>query len=251
MKIVTSFSPNRIERQQYCVSTWAKYGLPIVAVQTTGEAAQMQQYYPSVTFVETDKTGIVHHRPRCPTIAAICEQASDDTILLVNSDISIKDTSEQFKHQWVRDRGKTLVVGIRKDFAVVGGAKWLNPYGIDAYRVTPAMAELVIADESRFGMGFAIGCAGWDYWITWLLWQQGYNVAVANSSLLHPIHSRSYSQDDVDRAADMFLRHYRLTPHVMTTFIQEVTRRQGAKWLDKRQYMGISAILSPPSAIKE
>jgi len=230
MKIVTSFSPNRIERQQYCVSTWAKYGLPIVAVQTTGEAAQMQEHYPGVTFVETDKTGIAHSRPRCPTIAAMCAQATDEDILLINSDISVKDTGAQFRHAWMRDRGRRLVVGIRKDFDRVGGEKWLNPYGIDAYRITPEMAGVVLAEEDRLGLGFAIGCPGWDYWIAWLLWYHGHTIEVAKSSLLHPIHEWNWTKEQHAHALEMLIKHYRLTPHMWTCFAQEATGRRGMSW---------------------
>ena len=222
MKFVTSLSPHRIERQQYCLETWRKHGLPIVAVQTPGEAGELGRHFTGVEFVETAITGDNVGKPRCPRVSEMCKLAADEPILLLNSDISVKDSPGQFASQWLEERSPhELVVGIRRDFDRVGGPKVLNAYGIDAFRIVPQMMPY-LSD-----IGFCIGFPGWDYWIPWELHIHGYRMRVAESSLLHVVHDLGYSRDDIGRAQTMLQNYYSMPKVVFTLFVQYATGRTG------------------------
>ena len=86
MKFLTSISPRRIERQQYCMATWLQYG-EITAVQTAGEIPLLQPQFPNVQFVATEKTGaLTFGYPSRVNISAMIDQGPG---LLINSDIKI------------------------------------------------------------------------------------------------------------------------------------------------------------------
>lgn len=223
MKIVTSFAPHRIERQQFCLQTWQKYDLPIVAVQSTGEAATLQEHFPGVEFTETSIVGDNVGKPKCPRVSEMCKLATDEPILIVNSDISIKDDRGQFKNQWGEHSADELVVGIRKDYIDVGKRKYLNPWGVDAIKITPPMVKH-LAD-----IGFCIGFPGWDYWIPWELNSRGYRIRVAQSALLHPVHDLGYPQAAIATARRMLQDHYCMPHQCFSYFIQHATGRTGMR----------------------
>ena len=89
MRFITSISPKRIERQQYCMATWLQYG-EIVAIQTADEIPMLQEQFPEVKFVSTDKTGKeLFGYPSRVNISAMVEQGPG---LLINSDIKFEQS---------------------------------------------------------------------------------------------------------------------------------------------------------------
>jgi len=52
---IPHFSRHRIERQQYCLKTWQRYG-EITAVQSAADIEILKSHFPEVRFVETDNS---------------------------------------------------------------------------------------------------------------------------------------------------------------------------------------------------
>ena len=157
MKFITSISPRRVERQQYCMATWLQYG-EITAVQTAGEIPSLQPHFPDVQFVATEKTGAkIFGYPSRVNISAMIEQGPG---LLINSDIKIVSNQGQFDSDW-EPKTRQFNVGVRYDFAGPGQPKYLNKHGIDAFLITE---EVMAVMEDH---GFVIGVPVWDSWMVW------------------------------------------------------------------------------------
>jgi hypothetical protein len=227
MKFVTSFSPHRIERQQYCLSTWMAMGLPVTAVQTAGEIVSLQEFFPQVSsWVETPLGQDQSVGKRCcPSLHELIWQAKSEPIILINADISTKDKPKQFRKTWdvTAENEGTLLVCARKDYDEVGGRKDLNPYGLDAFRITPSMIE-ILPDR-----GWRIGYPGWDYWLAIEAYQAGHDVRRVDSSLLHPRHSGGYSQQDIALATAKLSVDHRIPAQAITHYVQALTGRYGMR----------------------
>lgn len=226
MKIVTSFSPHRIPRQQACLDSWRKLGLEVIGVQTEGEVAKLDDYFDDVSFVEVPRYSkpCPWDKPYLPRMSEIMKQADDDAILILNSDIMIDGSPEAILREWSETDPDVLVLGIRRDHRRGRTQAILNPYGIDAFRLT---AHLVADLETD--LEFAIGVPGWDYWIPWKLWQEGKNIRVANCHLLHEMHDLGYPREAIRTAYELLEREYRMPHTVFTHFIQWSTNRAGMK----------------------
>ncbi len=189
MKLITSLGLNRIERQQYCLKTWEKHGT-ITAVQVPDDIAILQPLFPTVDFVETELTGAVNYglanRPR---IKALVDQGPG---LLLNSDIKITSTPEDFAKDW-EDRDQEFRVGIRYDFDGPGCAKKLNMYGIDAFLLTQQVVEQLP------DLGFVIGVSVWDYWIVWHMMTRRFRISAKTTpGLLHLRHPQNWGERDTE-----------------------------------------------------
>ena len=230
MKFVTSLSPHRIERQQYCLQTWMKLGLSVVAVQPPGEIEKLQEHFPWVEFVETDQTGTSVGRPHLPLISEMCNQAQSGPIILINSDISVKDTYEQFHREWMTEHDSNeLVVGVRMDYKPPDGRKKQTAWGIDVFKICPSMLPLK-------NIGMCIGFPGWDHWLPWELHRRGYRIRVAKSALLHQTHELGYSEDDMLVSRSILLKEYNLIyASAISAFIQATTGRRPSDKDKKRK----------------
>ena len=202
MRFVTSFAPSRIERQQACVSSWAKITDDIVAVQSPGETEHFQPLFPSIRFVETDRVGDLYGRPKNVRISAIMEQCVDAPILIINSDIEIIQPKEKFDAAWNHVKDKVLKVGVRWDLDVPTGQSGLMKWGIDIFRITPEMPALLT------DIGMTIGCPGWDYWLPYVLWHEGYKIdTVKERVFVHEIHERGWAGSEHSRFYELMKPH--------------------------------------------
>lgn len=218
LKIVTSFSPHRIERQQHCLETWRKYGLPIVAVQLPDEVERVRRNFPGVHVVTDNRVGDAFNKPRHLRIKALTDQATDCPILLINSDISIESSPEEFKADWIDVEDRVFRVGCRWDQNPKGTS--LNGSGIDAFRVTPAIGKLLPEH------GYCIGMPMWDYWIVWELLLKKYEIAAKiDPGLVHVNHAQGWTQEDLRVGWKLFGQHHKLPPGQLYHVIRGLTGR--------------------------
>lgn len=224
-KFVTSFSLHRVDRQQYCIDTWKTMGLSVLAIQLPGEIDILRNQLKGVDeWKECSLSGDMFRRSKCPRITELTKQAVDAPVIVINSDISTKGTAKEFANEWLLDeQDETLVCGIRKDYDRAGGRKDINPYGIDAFRITPKMAATLV------DRGWCIGYPGWDYAVAIELYQAGFSVRAAKFSLLHPRHGNGYDGNDVKLAKAHLAVQYRIPKQAITTYVQAMTGRYGRK----------------------
>jgi hypothetical protein len=189
VKFITSLSRHRIERQQYCLKTWQQHG-EITAVQSAADIEILTPHFPQVRFVETDKTG--SHRYCLPNRVRIKAMIDQGPGLLINSDIKIDSSHDDFQADWEPERGQ-FNVGIRYDFDEPGQPKVLNPYGIDAFLITEEAMDLIP------DVGFVIGVSVWDYWIVWHMMTERFRIkAKTTPGLLHLRHPPNWGERDTE-----------------------------------------------------
>jgi len=220
MIAVTSLSHGRIDRQQYCINTWLAKGLRVIAVQCPGETESLRPHFPNVTFKEyTLPTSNIFSK-NTPTIDSMAYQAIEekDAVLLINSDISIKDSDLMFQQHWVV-QPKTLSLGVRQDANPGSKKRKQQKWGIDAFLVTPEMAQ-TIPD-----IGFRIGLPGWDFWIVYHFHLLGYAIHVTKSRLFHENHPKGWNEADQMAYRCLVQTRYNVTRNMLPYFILDVTNR--------------------------
>jgi hypothetical protein len=221
-KLVTSLSLNRQDRQHKCLASWRRFGLPIHAVATENQAEQLMQAFPEVDdWHITLEQPNAWDRPYLVRIADHVALASESPILLINSDIEIRDKYQSLVEQWMQDDSDTLVCGVRWEHKKGSLKRELNPYGIDAFRILPSMVGHL---EDA---GFPIGLPGWDYWLPWELHLRGFKVRTADSQFMHETHEMGYSKEAVQTAYRLLEERYRMPGKALSLSIQWLTGRMG------------------------
>ncbi len=192
MKIVTSISPKRIERQQKCIASWEAIGCSITSVQSQGEAAILEPLFPNVSFTETDKVGDVFGRRKSVRVCELFKQAERSNIIVLNSDIEIRSTKEDFEARWSNPEFDELKLGIRWDEDPVTGRMELLKWGIDCFLITPRIAKRLE------DIGMTMGCPAWDYWVPLVLTEQANYKVTTNKQpeLIHELHEKNWSEKE-------------------------------------------------------
>ena len=204
----TSLSPKPQHRkkQPVVLESWRKFGLRIVAVNTSAEVEAMRAVYPQVNeWVKCDENDGFYSKPT-QRVNTLLNQAvvSGEAALLINSDIEIYGDQERFK-ELIEQRQNA--VGIRRNYTVSPAGSRLEPYGLDAMLVFPEAARMV--DETPY----SIGRPFWDYWLTWMLMKNGTQLAwIGEKLFFHELHAIHWTSAEW---------------------------MQGSKWFDERYVSGI------------
>jgi hypothetical protein len=221
MKFITSLNPKNIDKCKSCVTTWKNYLSEVVAVQTASEIPILQPHFPDVTFVVTDRVGTVFDTPFCPNIHTLVEQGPG---IIINSDISIMSSYDAFATRFLVERtDKVLDCGIRWDYTGDISNRKLNPYGIDAFKITPELMDL-FKDTA-----FTIGQPGWDYYFILDAHRAGFFInAHKNPAIfLHEVHEINWSRWKLTLAQALLERRYDMSQSDVTRYVQKVTGRIG------------------------
>lgn len=223
IRIATSLSPNRMERQKLCIESWRRRGAEIIAVQPRGDLA-LQPEFPDIQFIETDLVAEAFGKPQCVRIAAITALADRQPLVILNSDIELKMSRSDFEETWGRRETGVLQVGIRWDrhprFRQARIFKW----GLDAFLITPQIA----ADLPDIGL--ALGCPGWDYWIPWHLNSLGYQMRVISTyEMEHVLHKQIWLKSESQIFYNIMMEKYGVSERGVINFIQKSTGREGVR----------------------
>lgn len=223
MKIVTTFSPHRIGRQQYCLETWKKYGHPIVALQNESEMEFATANFSGVEFKLSASKKI-------PTVDEVLLEAKDETILFINSDISIKSSKAKFINDWIRPPQKGLLkVGLRHE-RIDKNRKYLTPNGVDIFRITPAIYHHFL------GSPFTIGQAGWDYWMVLQADRRKLKIKYVDTpDIIHEFHPVDWNKEQHSEAIKWLSGVKKFgRGHIMSKKVRKLTGRYGKAAPDVR-----------------
>lgn len=220
--IATSFSPTRIERQQYCLETWRSYGCEVIAVQSVGEAEILEPHFRSVKFVETDQVGDLFGRPKLVRITELIKLGRENPVLILNSDIHIQ--SMDFTKRWSEVVPKQMRIGIRWDIIGRFRANRMFKWGIDAFQITPELADFFP------DIGLTMGCPVWDYWMVWYANEHGFSVKTdSKRGLYHEQHKQNWSKESYKRGFELVKEHHGIGEVFLTNYIQKITNRSHLK----------------------
>lgn len=224
MRIVTSFGPSRIERQQKCLASWIAAGCKVTAVQSPGETELLQPLFPQAEFAETTLVGDVFSRPKLVRIQALIDQAVDSNVLILNADIEIRASQEEFLSQWTAPEGKRIRIGVRWNENPTTKKTTMFKWGIDAFLITPEMKK----DINDIGM--TMGCPAWDYWLPIHLSKKGYKIDTEKSeTLIHEEHPRQWSDKEYRTGLNLLMKHYSLSGKKSAYMILNLTGRSHVK----------------------
>jgi hypothetical protein len=217
MKIVTSISPSRTERQQYCINSWRKYGYEIIALQPPSQVEDTKAKFPYITVLESNKVGT--YKPNHIEIHEHIQLSKklNDTVLLINSDIEMLYSMKEFRY-WETPITNTFKIGIRWN-KTTNECK-LCTAGIDAFQITPDISNIVP------NIGFVIGCPHWDYWLPYHLSINRYTIDVTKDMrLIHEVHDNRWTDSDYRTTEKLFEDNYPITAAQLSRIILHITDR--------------------------
>lgn len=204
---VTSLGPHSYQQRQ-AIQTWIDIGLEVVCVQTKGELDSLRNLYP-VKFIECDDNEMPF-TPKTQRIWRLTQVARElnTTVMICNADIEIYGRPKVLND--VERTRNVLTIGIRHNYprAHYKAAK-REPWGIDAFFITPAMAETLP------NLGLGIGHPVWDYWLPLHFLRRGYRIAcIGQPFFYHREHDRTWTESDWARGCDVVEECYgvRLSP---------------------------------------
>jgi hypothetical protein len=196
-------------------------GCSITSVQTAGEAEKLQPLFPDVRFVETNLVGDKFRRPHSVRISALLKEAKRGNILILNSDIEVRSNIEDFINRWSDPEPNVLKLGIRWDEDPVTKQLTLLKWGIDAFLITPKIAEHL--DD----IGMTMGCPAWDYWVPIHLYNHcGYGIVTNKQpELIHEDHPKNWSGAEYKIGLSLLTKQSGLGQKEQSTQIRHLTQR--------------------------
>jgi len=207
--LVTSFSPTRLEAQHKALATWGQFNQEIVAVQCIGED-YAKDFTDNIVWVKPN----LHWSKKTPSITSLLSQCKDEPITLINSDIEA-----DYLTYWSANpiKPNTLKIGLRTDYCPQ--FTQLNKYGLDVFLITPEMLEHLTNNI------WAIAIPGWDYWLTYRLYSEGFELEIIDKGFLHEAHPEQWNKDDYRRCALLLEFEFNLTVQDIADDLQRLTNR--------------------------
>jgi hypothetical protein len=191
-KIVTSFSPKRIERQKWCLRSWLRSGFEVIAMQCPNELAAMRETFGTegVSFASAESTE--GYEFATPKINSILTAVTDGPFLILNSDCAIVDPWPIYQDvargmprtylRWNYDAGSAMLAS---EF------EW----GLDGFLLWPEDAKL-FPEDSPLGLGQPV----WDYALPPCLTAGGRDWSINHKVVIaHENHEQAWSQDAWER----------------------------------------------------
>jgi hypothetical protein len=227
---VTSCSPKNIDRTQECINSWKKYGSEIYAVQLEEEAENIKKTYHGVNVISTPNTGSLIWSKKTPNILELINLTKYSDAIIINSDIEITYSLEDFDREVSLPSEKTFLCGIRynknSSTSILLRPSWWEPYGIDLFRIPKASLDLF---KDLNEIPFAIGMPGWDFWLPYFLYLKGLELKniKMTTNLSHEYHSKSWDKEDLILTNILFKRFLNIGIKEVTKWIQKMTGREG------------------------
>lgn len=229
MRIITSFSPNRIERQRTCLQSWLNRGCEVIAIQTHGEIEDISKSFPNVKFFGTDLTETEFGGSNRVRISALLNQCVHQPGLILNSDIHMISSREKLNKDWEIDED-SFKIGVRWEQLPWTGEVRLQKHGIDAFLITPEIAN------NTPDIGMSIGAPVWDYWMPFHVVSQLGKKLITNKSdnLRHVVHQQNWDNSESIVGFRIMQEYYGISTRNLNNWILEHTGRSAMNnWILK------------------
>lgn len=193
MIALTSISPKHINQgiQKIAVQSWLDLGMEVVSMNSEKEIELLKEEYKGtkVKFIASHRTMEVKFGRPLITINALLDYAKDqkdDHFMIINSDIIIKDVCDTLPG--IRQRMENAVTMVkRRDFETDINKNEVFDSGIDIFFIHKKF--LNIFPQAIY----CIGECWWDYWIPYVLLQNGITVHKLNEPFaFHKKHNIQY-----------------------------------------------------------
>ena len=201
---ITSLNPNpaRMERQLKCLQSWLDIGLPVVVVNTAAEISNLKSQIDGVMWQPREKLTTDYDRQTQPVSTLInVGIAIGFPFLLLNSDIEIQGRHEHITQALYNP--EKLTIGVRWNYSGNLQSAAAEPWGLDAFLMTPKMAKTLPQ------MPFGIGKPVWDYWLPLHFRELGHTFNwIVEPFFYHESHAIAWSQAEWMFGAETLRRHY-------------------------------------------
>lgn len=207
MKLLTSFSPSRIEAQLKAFETWKNHPFWVEAIQCHTETYALD--------ILSDITWVMPNRwwsKKTPSIVDMIDVK--EPALLVNSDIEIRTFNQEL---W-QPEPNVLKIGLRTDYNDKN--QQVNKYGIDIFLLLPEMKELLVNPI------WALGIPGWDYWFVWKLHQSGYKIKPITEGIFHEDHKEQWDVTDHQRCLKLLEFEFNQSVESISQGLLDLTDRR-------------------------
>lgn len=168
--LATSISPRNIENQQKAMESWIASGFKVISCNVRVEITQIENFFPDVEFVELPRSAEEMVGKPCPYIydmLQVLKAKAGDVCGIINSDIHLRNCSEEMYHFIKEHAAESLVYARRQEVKTVADMDNLNSRllfgGIDTF-IFPKKVIDRLEDD-----GLIIGQAVWDYWLPIML----------------------------------------------------------------------------------
>jgi hypothetical protein len=186
LKIVTSFSLKRIERQKHCLQTWLNCGFDIVAIQHKDEMKEVQSAFSTKGLSFKLGRATTAYDYQTVRIDDVLRAVKNTPFLVINSDLAIVDREPILKD--LRDRKRTLYLRWNYETAYIDLATEFE-WGIDSFLLWPC--DVAHFPESPFGLGQP----AWDYAIPHWIRLIGLKYHINHSVIMmHENHKQNWHQ---------------------------------------------------------
>lgn len=200
---ITSLNPNpeRWARQVKCLQSWLDIGLPVVVVNTMAELERMQ--LPSGVQSVCREILTTDYDRQTQLVSSLINVgiAIDLPFMLLNSDIEIQGRHEHIT-QALSNPDK-LTIGVRWNYSGKLQSATSEPWGLDCFLMTPAMAKTLPQ------MPFGIGKPVWDYWLPLHFRELGHAFNwIKEPFFYHEIHPIAWTQKEWLFGAETLRQQY-------------------------------------------
>lgn len=196
--IVTALGCNRIERQQYCISTWLDSGYKVYCIQTTKELQTLQPLFSGINWIENNDVTTIYDFPTQKIYNLL--NVLHSTVLLLNSDC-------EMVYKKILHTNKTIQFYLRWNYEnneIANEFEW----GIDGILYTPNKSLPI-------DLPYGIGQPMWDYALPFIFQQNKIPFKINHYPwLFHQNHIQNWKEEFWKIGTDWLEQQYpNLTPN--------------------------------------
>lgn len=230
----SSFPPEDNETIKRCLSSWKKYTNNIILIQPPSEVEKVKLYYHGTEIIKTstEPKSFAWSKPYCPNIMDFIQLTEYSDVVIINSDIYLNYSPEEWNSEWELKNNKSFICGIRTNYDEDSNIFAFEPYGLDIFKLPKGTFNYFKNLHSEY----LIGHPGWDYWLFYKLIEFGFDCEYKfNTKIIHKMHSLNWSETDSDYAKTLFdpvlfkkeKKELSLSDHfiLLQNFIQSKTER--------------------------
>jgi hypothetical protein len=192
----------------------------VIAIQPHKEIGSISAYFHGVRFVGTDLLETAFGGSNRIRISALLNQCLDQPGLIINSDIHMTSSIEKLNEDWETDEN-SFKIGIRWEQLPRSGEVRLQKHGIDAFLITPEMAN------NTPDIGMSIGAPVWDYWLPFHVVSQLGKKLITNKgdNLRHVVHKQNWSNYESIIGYRLVQEYYGISAQSLSDWVQQATGR--------------------------
>lgn len=199
----SSFPPKDDETIKKCLSSWKKHTDEIILIQPDSEIEYVKLYYNDVSIIKSKipPQSFEWSKPYCPNIMEFIKLTEHSDVVIINSDIYLDYSFEEWNSEWKLENNKSFICGVRTHYND-NSAFMFEPYGIDIFKLPKGTFKYFKDIHTKY----LIGMPGWDFWLFCKLIELGFEYKCRNfdTKILHRYHVQNWNRKDLNYCTALF-----------------------------------------------